>query len=758
MRSPLVFCFLLLLARLSAQAVQLSGVINSYTQVLDIDSCARVLTLSDTSGFHAHEYALLIQMQGAEIATLNTSNYGTLDALNSAGLFERVTIDSVALDIIYIRNHLTNTYNLNGHLQLVSFPHILNGIIIDTLRAKPWDGNTGGVLALSVRDTLTMLAPVSADGDGFRGGEPFVAANNNCTWLFGESDYSYGPGNWRGGFKGEGIAVADAAQVAGRGPQANGGGGGNDHNAGGGGGGNGDSGGQGGENDEPSTFGCDGYFPGLGGRPLPNDSVRLFLGGGGGAGHSNNNMTSFGGSGGGIILLEAGVLTGTHPVFSSNGQDGGTANGDGGGGGGAGGSIWLRVDTAPDSLQLHANGGNGGNTINNNQNRCFGPGGGGSGGVIRYNHNGIPASMGGAAGVITGSTNGCNGSTSGATSGAPGKLSALPVRIPESLAPQAEFMPAIAGLSVSFANLSLNASSFWWNFGDGNESNAFAPSHLYGNPGTYAITLYAIAGCDTAAAVRTVQLLSPPVADFAVADTVLDCESVLVDFQNLSSGNADTYTWFFPGGTPSLSMDFAPQVLYQSSGVYAATLVASNTLGADTSTHTFVVQILGFPEADFSYTYWGNGLVQFDNLSQNAASFTWYFGDSTAPVHTPNPQHLYSQSDTFTVTLVADNYCGTSVLQNTIIILLTDVVAIPKADGVRIFPSPAYDLVTVDCSGLTDTPVSYYLLDILGRPLRAKQAAAGKIEHFAVDNLPPGIYYIQVNFSKGSATLCMQKY
>jgi len=51
-----------------------SIVINSYTPVIAFDPCKNRLTVSDASEFHVGDTVLLMQMQGAEINTTNTSS------------------------------------------------------------------------------------------------------------------------------------------------------------------------------------------------------------------------------------------------------------------------------------------------------------------------------------------------------------------------------------------------------------------------------------------------------------------------------------------------------------------------------------------------------------------------------------------------------------------------------------------------------------------------------------------------------------
>jgi hypothetical protein len=205
------------------------------------------------------------------------------------------------------------------------------------------------------------------------------------------------------------MTVAAGAIIA-----ANGGGGGNNHNNGGGGGANLVAGGDGGGNYTTVSGSCTGDYHGVGGISLSSvSSTKIFAGGGGGAGHYNNNPTTHGGGdGGGIIIVIAKNIIGNGNKISANGRIGGSGGSDGASGGGAGGTIIMNVTNSySGSLTIEANGGNGG-TANNQSilNRCYGAGGGGSGGVTYFN-GAIPAGVttydtAGTAGKIL-SSNGC---------------------------------------------------------------------------------------------------------------------------------------------------------------------------------------------------------------------------------------------------------------------------------------------------------------------------------------------------------------
>ncbi|MEO0872776.1 MAG: hypothetical protein AAFY19_12585, partial [Pseudomonadota bacterium] len=362
-----------------------------------------------------------------------------------------------------------------GKAQVIRVPQYRNLTVGGGSRvvARAWDGQVGGVVAMTVEDTLVVSGAIDVSGQGFRGGQV-----DNQTVPSGSSFFGYRSSEAReGAEKGEGIAgyqnELPGGRFYGRGAPANGGGGGNGHNAGGGGGANGNNGnvweGQGVPDlSNPSWIqawnidgtldastnnsggGRGGYtfsfqdqnalvvppgdsrwrndfrreLGGLGGRPLDFDgSGRLFLGGGGGAGDGNNNAAGTGGAGGGLIFISAGSITGGGQILSngSDGEDTSPRHNDGPGGGGAGGTIVIQ-SAGVISAQIAANGGDGGTQFITG-NESEGPGGGGSGGVI--------ATSGGASATFArGGVNGITTSASltefvpnGATQGAIGQPS-----------------------------------------------------------------------------------------------------------------------------------------------------------------------------------------------------------------------------------------------------------------------------------------------------------------------------------------------
>jgi hypothetical protein len=387
--NSVVFFLALFFTTIAQAQTNISGVINTYAKVTNVTSTTiTVSTLSGAvSAFNAGNYAIIMQMKGANVDNSSSSSFGKINSLNNAGNYEFVQIQTVSGSGPYtftISQALFNSYTTSDLVQLISVPRYTQATVNGTLTALAWSESSGygGVLALHVEDTLFLQANITANGLGFRGGVPNTnnsnngAANDSSLFV---SDLST---SGRGAEKGESIAFSVSTKEAGRAALAAGGGGSATHNGGGGGGSNYTVGGVGGL----GWSGAGGLRP-AGGRPgytLPYDVTtnRFFLGSGGGGGQQNNGVASSGGRGGGIILIRAKTLAmpcANKSSITANGANASNSGGnDGAGGGGGGGLIYIDVlsYSLPCKLIVSASGGNGGQVQTGTAH-----GGGGGGGI-----------------------------------------------------------------------------------------------------------------------------------------------------------------------------------------------------------------------------------------------------------------------------------------------------------------------------------------------------------------------------------------
>lgn len=393
--------------------------VNRYSPLsTSVDAGSTLLRVSALSCCSVGDLVLI--WQSALPLTLASAQALSPQVLGSVGYWEIRRVVGKSGDRLEVDRSLERGFSAPG-AQVVQMPEYSRVEVgaNASIRAQPWDGVQGGILAMLVDEELRLDGRLDVSGQGFRGGT-VVQGNSNtygCTALDEPSP--------RGGRKGEGI-VAGAFDEArsGRGNLANAGGGGVCHNSGGGGGGNTAAGGRGGNSHAPEPSDQGDIVGGMGGLSLGYRlPAQLLLGGGGGAGEIHHSSMSAGGVGGGVILLGVRRLSG-NGVLDASGQsasDTGILGSfcDAASGGGAGGSMFIDVDEELSCLEARARGGRGANVdaTPGTLDRC-GPGGGGGGGQIHLRSASLacPTSVeGGGAGVNTHAS-----SAHGAMAGEPG--------------------------------------------------------------------------------------------------------------------------------------------------------------------------------------------------------------------------------------------------------------------------------------------------------------------------------------------------
>lgn len=668
---------LLCLSFLSAQE-DLNGIINSYAAVQALDVCYNTLTVDSPNGFSENIDVIIYQAQGASIDLRNSSSFGTVTDLGQAGRYEKNRILSINGNEITLAFQLIQNYDLAGKVQLITYPSFDKAIVSDTLQGGPWDGNKGGIIAFQITDSLQLQAPISANGIGFRGGISDIAVSNNCGFTTNANNYAYAIDNWRGAAKGEGLAIITPGSESGRGPQANGGGGGNDHNAGGGGGSNLTKAGQGGTNEEPSFFGCDGNFPGFGGREINSDSTRLFFGGGGGAGHENNDVGTDGGNGGGIIILEVNHLVDNGFLITANGESPALGGGDGAGGGGAGGSILVLYQT-PAPLLVQTLGGNGGSLDHRNADRCHGPGGGGSGGHILSNGLNLDLATqtaGGTAGLGFNS-GACADGNNSSEPGSTGLITAIQsIKTADQAFAAASIVSQATNLNLCEGEdgiLAIVAEGvgleYQWQVDRGSGLEDLSNGTDFQGIDTDTLRLLSVTAdqnnwrfrvivtndCGANLTSQNADLMvSPgPVAAFIPNQNGSD-----FTFTN-NSQNALSYDWDFGDG--AMSTEVTPSHSYSQAGDYIVTLTAFGV--CDTAQTTITVSIAGAPTASFTSSP-NEGCaplaVNFTNTSTGELSnITWLFpGGNPAFSTNENPVITYQDPGNYDVVLVVSNAAG----------------------------------------------------------------------------------------------------
>ncbi len=204
-------------------------------------------------------------------------------------------------------------------------------------------------------------------------------------------------------------------------------------------------------------------------------------------------------------------------------------------------------------------------------------------------------------------------------------------------------------------------SRYFWNFGNGDTSNAQNPTYLYKTPGTYTLTLrvFDISSCfkDT-----IVQVVIPP-KPIALFGRNAACYGQTISFfdQSREQGGPPIIEWSWDMGD-NLSLQSGRQVEYRYAlpGKYAVKLQITDLNGCR-STYIDSIVVEPLPIAKFGFqTNCAFKPVQFTDSSTSKISivdYNWDFGDGFSS-QSSNPIHNYGRSGIYTVTLVVTNSLG----------------------------------------------------------------------------------------------------
>jgi len=245
---------------------------------------------------------------------------------------------------------------------------------------------------------------------------------------------------------------------------------------------------------------------------------------------------------------------------------------------------------------------------------------------------------------------------------------------------------------VNFVNNSSGANRFTYTFTNEDTGEIIQlPSNTTGvfpytftKAGKYTIKLDAENDCSKNFTTETVTVFAQPTASFG-ADKTTGCTNLAVKFKNTSVG-AISYSWDFGDGSP-ISNEFEPQHTYTGSNTnYAVTLTTTNSLTCTNSTTIAdFIHIVAPPVATFTVTPGNetsipNYTFGFKDVSPNAASWQWTFGDGSVST-LQNPTHTYANEGTYNVTLKVLNKegCSSSTFQSVRIIGVPGFLNIPNS-------------------------------------------------------------------------------
>ena len=242
--------------------------------------------------------------------------------------------------------------------------------------------------------------------------------------------------------------------------------------------------------------------------------------------------------------------------------------------------------------------------------------------------------------------------------------------------PNAQFIfnQACATNTVTFNNYSsvsngtITASK--WAFGDGGTSLVANPTHVYAVGGSYNVQL-TVTDNNTCkdSLVKVTAIYNLPVASFNAAAVCQGNNTVFNNTSTVVGSTLSNYAWDFTNDGTTDNINQSPSNIYPTSGTYSVTLQVTSAQGCiNTLTNTVVVNpnpkvlfMVNNACTGSNFVFANNSTVANGNITQSY----WSFGDGGNSTQT-TPQHIYSPSGTYTITLteISNLGCISNATQN----------------------------------------------------------------------------------------------
>jgi len=200
-------------------------------------------------------------------------------------------------------------------------------------------------------------------------------------------------------------------------------------------------------------------------------------------------------------------------------------------------------------------------------------------------------------------------------------------------------------------------------------------------------------------------------ADFTSPETAYIGEQI--QFTDISSGNPIFWEWDFENDGTIDSYEQNPSWIYNNSGTYTVSLIASDANYSSIMLKQDYIVIYS-TEADFSADS-NNGhtplVVNFSDLSSgNPISWEWDFeNDGTIDSYEQNPTYSYTDAGVYSVSLTVNDLSTTSSITMNDLIIVKDIVADFEANPIEGYQP--LDVDFTDLSTSTNTTITVWSWD-----------------------------------------------
>ena len=242
--------------------------------------------------------------------------------------------------------------------------------------------------------------------------------------------------------------------------------------------------------------------------------------------------------------------------------------------------------------------------------------------------------------------------------------------------------------------------------------------------------------------------------DFSASQTTIPKDGSVTFTNNTSGGyigTNETYQWSFPGGTPDVSTDKNPTVVYSDCGTHDVMLIVNRGGQIDTVNKPLYIQVgtivnvFAIPNDTTS----GSQPITLDATTAGA-TYLWAPGGETTPSITIDPAVVGVGAHIYAVTVNTPDGCSQYIISR---IFFNDNVGFAqnKTDlSTLIYPNPNQGSFTLEMNSLIPQNIDISIFNSLGMKVYSENGVSfsGKlVKPINLNNIPSGVYYVSIRNS-----------
>ncbi len=305
--------------------------------------------------------------------------------------------------------------------------------------------------------------------------------------------------------------------------------------------------------------------------------------------------------------------------------------------------------------------------------------------------------------------------------------------------------PVCENSGASYSVVDVPGVTYYWNLpsgwtGSGNESTISVNTNT--NGGTITLVPFNACGIGVSRTFNVSVNQQIGVVSAMMGNTEA-CEGSVQNYF-ITAENASSYSWTLPSGWSGTSNFSSINVTVGNLGGDVS-VTPENACGT-AATVSLAATVNLQPVSNFSYTS-NQAEYTFNNLSQNADSYLWNFGDGQNSTD-ENPIHSYATTGTYNVNLMAENQCAQRNYYASINVIVLDVSTLQttgQTTGITAFPNPTSGLIRI--KGLENN-AKIILMDATGKIIINKFMEGSKELNINLQAYSEGIYQIVITQNK----------